>query len=215
MLNNDSHDQEPQVVVRVIDDDAAIREALSYLLSKSGIVCKTFDNAMSFLIQDTPSTPGCVILDVQMPDMDGIALQNEMLRRGICLPIIFYSGHGDMDMAVEAVRKGATTFLQKTVTSEHLLASVAEAIEVSLSYNSRRLNDVEISLRWDTLAQREKSIALMMGEGKVTADIARSLSVSPKTIYNYRVEIYRKLKTKTQADIARFVYRVKKILEAQ
>lgn len=201
------------VIVRVVDDDAAIRETLLYLLTKAGFKCCAYEGARRFLVEDSPSVPGCVIVDVRMPEMSGLELQSEMNRRGIHLPIVFYSGHGDVAMAVETLRKGATTFLQKSVASEDLLSAVAEAVEISLSRDGKRLTDVEVIARWETLAQREKDIALLMGEGKLISDISRQLGVSAKTIYNYRVEIHRKLKTENQADIARFIYRIKHIQE--
>lgn len=202
-----------EILVRIVDDDSAIRETLTYLLTRAGFDCRAYEDARSFLIEDTPSIPGCLILDVRMPEMSGLALQSEMNRRGIRMPIVFFSGHGDLAMAVETMRKGATTFLQKSVASEDLLAAVAEAVEISLSREGKRLTDVEVMARWETLAQREKDIAFLMGEGKLTSDISRKLEVSAKTIYNYRVEIHRKLMTSTQADIARFVYRIRQIRE--
>lgn len=200
-----------RVLVRVIDDDPAIRETLSYLLQTAGFECVAYAGAMEFLTQDSPSVPGCAILDVRMPGMSGPALQAEMNRREIVLPVLFYSGHGCLELAVDTMRRGATTFLPKTVPSEDLLSAVAEAVEISLSRQGRRLTDTEIASRWELLAQRERDIAVLMGQGRLTSDISRQLRVSPKTVYNYRVEIHRKLKTKTQADVARMIYRLKEM----
>ena len=185
-----------KVLVRVVDDEGSIRESLAYMLGKAGFECKTYASAKDFLISDSPSVKGCLIVDVRMPEMSGLELQNEMNRRGIKLPVIFFSGHGDLDMAVETMRKGAATFLQKTVTSEKLLAAVTDA---------------DVITRWNVLSKHEQAIALLMGEGKLTSDIAKTLGVSPKTVYNYRTEVCRKLSASTPADVSRFVFRVRQI----
>lgn len=200
-----------KVLVRVVDDEGSIRESLAYMLGKAGFECKTYASAKDFLISDSPSVKGCLILDVRIPEMSGLELQNEMNRRGIKLPVIFFSGHGDLDMAVETMRKGAATFLQKTVTSEKLLAAVAEAVEASLANEARRLTDADVITRWNVLSKHEQAIALLMGEGKLTSDIAKTLGVSPKTVYNYRTEVCRKLSASTPADVSRFVFRVRQI----
>ena len=206
-----SEELNEKVLVRVIDDDRSIRDSLTYLLTKAGFDCVAYPSARDFLTQDMPSVHGCAILDVRMPEMTGLELQSEMNKRGIRLPIIFFSGHGDLDMAVETLRKGATTFLQKTVSSDKLLGAVAEAVEISLAQETKRLSDTELMTRWDTLADHEKEVAELLGEGMLSRDIADYLKLSPKTVYNYKVEANRKLGTKSPADIARFVYRVKKI----
>lgn len=200
-----------KVLVRVVDDEDSIRESLAYMLGKAGFDCKTYASARDFLVADSPSVKGCLILDVRMPEMSGLELQNEMNRRGIKLPVIFFSGHGDLDMAVETMRKGAANFLQKTVTPDKLLAAVAEAVEASLANEARRLTDADVMTRWNVLSKHEQTIALLMGEGKLTSDIAKALGVSPKTVYNYRTEVCRKLSANTPADVARFVFRVRQI----
>ena len=198
-------------LVRIVDDDPDQLASLEIMLSAEGWDVACYERASDFFAEDTPSRPGCLILDVRMPEMSGLELQNEMNRRGIKLPVIFFSGHGDLDMAVETMRKGAATFLQKTVTSEKLLAAVAEAVEASLANEARRLTDADVITRWNVLSKHEQAIALLMGEGKLTSDIAKTLGVSPKTVYNYRTEVCRKLSASTPADVSRFVFRVRQI----
>lgn len=118
-------------LIRIVDDEERMRESLAFMLKHEGFECCVYPTAESFLKGDTPSRPGCLLLDVQMDGMTGLELQEEMIRRGITLPIVFLSAHGDLDMAVDAMRRGACAFIQKTADRARLLQAIVDAMAKS------------------------------------------------------------------------------------
>lgn len=194
-----------EVLVRIVDDDPSIRSTLEYMLRAEGWKTASYPGATEFLTADAPSVPGCLILDVRMDGMSGLELQQELNRRGSSIPIIFYSAHGDIEMAVDAVKSGAENFLPKTVSSEKLLQSVARAVNESLSGRPGQISPKECLHRWSLLTDREKDVAELIAQGRLNRDITRRLGIAMRTVYVYRVSIYRKLEVRTSAEIARFL----------
>lgn len=123
-------------IIRIVDDDPNIHDALAYVLENEGFIVRHYESAESFLINDRPEDPGCAILDVRMGEMSGIVLHDRMKKRGSKLPCIFLSAHGDVDMAVDAIEAGAVTFLSKPVRTEKLLAAIERALTIAQSLAS-------------------------------------------------------------------------------
>ena len=201
-------------VVRVVDDEAATRESLQYMLEAEGWRTLAFESAEAFLAADRPSVPGCLILDVCMDGMSGIELQAELNRRGSRLPVIFFSGHGDIEMAVQSIKDGAADFLTKTVDSSKVLRAVAAAFEKARAGAGDDMSPAECVNRYESLTDREKEIVDLTCEGLLTPLIAERLGITPKTVRGFRVSIYRKLGVRSAADITLFMERFRGIRRA-
>lgn len=147
-----------QPLVRIIDDEESIREALSFLLGNEGWKTIGYENADTFLRSDSPSTPGCVILDIRMPGMSGLDAQKIMKDRGFVLPIIFLSAHGDIDTAVDTMRLGAFDFIQKPIDPERMTKTVERAIRESIRRSRGILSSEVIAERVNLLTHRERQI---------------------------------------------------------
>lgn len=181
-------------LVRIIDDDDKVSEGLAFLLDCADKACVRYASAEAFLEKDNPAVPGCLLLDIRMPGMSGLALQREMLRKGLSkLPIIFITGHGDVEMAVDALKAGAVDFLLKPVKEEKLLPAIDAAIALSLRLFEGTPSANELERRLATLSEREHLIIECVREGLETHEIAERLSISPRTVQAHRLTIYRKL----------------------
>lgn len=181
-------------LVRIIDDDDKVSEGLAFLLDCADKACVRYASAEAFLEKDNPAVPGCLLLDIRMPGMSGLALQREMLRKGLSkLPIIFITGHGDVEMAVDALKAGAVDFLLKPVKEEKLLPAIDAAIALSLRLFEGTPSANELERRLATLSERERLIIECVREGLETHEIAEWLSISPRTVQAHRLTIYRKL----------------------
>lgn len=205
---------EEKPLIRIVDDEESMRSTLVYLLESEGWRTAAYASAREFLAGDTPSTPGCLVLDVRMDEMSGLELQEELNRRGSTLPIVFYSAHGDIEMAVGAVKRGADDFLPKTAGSEKLLAAVAKAAGASLAKRPLEMPPAEYVRRWEGLSARERDVAELIAAGLLNKDISRKLQISVRTVYVYRVGIYKKLELRTSSDIALFLERVRSVRES-
>lgn len=201
------------VLIRIVDDEESTRTTLEFMLRAEGWVTVSYASARDFLTADAPSVPGCLILDVRMDEMTGLELQQELNRRGSRLPIIFYSAHGDIEMAVSAVKNGAEDFLPKTVSADKLLAAVAKAAGESLAQTPSEIPPAEYVRRFELLSDREKEVAELIAQGFLNRDIVRKLAIAVRTVYVYRVGIYKKLQVKTSADIAQFMERLRSVRE--
>ena len=181
-------------LVRIVDDEADLREALSFVLDMEGWKTVAYGRAEDFFTGDSPSEPGCVVLDVRMPGMSGIEAQHEMRSRGIALPIIFLTGHGDVDMAVGAVQDGAFDFLLKPVDNERFLNSVGCAAWASTAAE-----------RLAALTKRERSLAELIALGLTNREAAERSGIAQRTMEVHRANILRKLGVKTPEDIRRLL----------
>lgn len=180
------------VLVRVVDDDPEIRETLSLMLEVAGLPTKAFESAEDFLVDDQPSVPGCVLLDVQLGGMSGVDLQLEMAERGYSLPIIFVTGHASVPLAVDAMRRGAFDFLEKPVNPTRLLASIRAAAAQSEAQSRRQPTQAEVKRAMEGLTERQREILRAMLDGTPTRGIAVRLGISQRTVQGHRVTIYRK-----------------------
>lgn len=182
-------------VVRIIDDDDSMRKSWRFLIEGEGWATKCYSSALRFLEEDDRSVLGCAILDVRMPDMSGIELQRVMMLQKNGLPIIFVSGHGDIDMAVQALKDGAMDFLPKPVSADRLLA----AIEKAVAKDVERRQQTQLI---DTLTAREKMVAKKVARGLLNKQIADELQISEKTVQVHRGAVCRKLGVKSAVGVA-------------
>lgn len=184
-------------LIRIVDDDASVRDALVYMLEQEGFDTVAYASAEEFLVNDMPSRPGVVVLDVRMPGMSGTRLQDEMIARRIDTPIIFLTGHGDVDMAVKALRKGAYHFLQKPVDTDELVRTLRECLEKT----RRGLTAEEAREAIGLLTPRERQIAKLLLQGVPNHGIAERLNLSVRTVENHRTSLYRKLRVNSLEEL--------------
>lgn len=189
--------KEENALIRIVDDDASVRDALVYMLEQEGFDTVAYASAEEFLVNDMPSRPGVVVLDVRMPGMSGTRLQDEMIERRIDTPIIFLTGHGDVDMAVKALRKGAYHFLQKPVDTDELVRTIRECLEKT----RRGLTAEEAREAIGLLTPRERQIAKLLLQGVPNHGIAERLSLSVRTVENHRTSLYRKLRVNSYEEL--------------
>lgn len=189
--------KEENALIRIVDDDASVRDALVYMLEQEGFDTVAYASAEEFLVNDMPSRPGVVVLDVRMPGMSGTRLQDEMIERRIDTPIIFLTGHGDVDMAVKALRKGAYHFLQKPVDTDELVRTIRECLEKT----RRGLTAEEAREAIGLLTPRERQIAKLLLQGVPNHGIAERLSLSVRTVENHRTSLYRKLRVNSLEEL--------------
>lgn len=190
-----------KTLVRIVDDDEDLRESAKMMLSYAGWKVATYPDARAFLTEDSPSVPGCAVVDIRMPGMSGPELQAEMLRRAISLPIIILTGHANVDLAVMILKAGAFDFLQKPVDEIVLLETISKACEESLRGSLGVMSIQELKKRFNTLSSREKEVAKLIAGGLTTKAIAERLEISDWTVYEHRSEIYKKLGSKNVKDL--------------
>lgn len=181
-----------QTTIRIVDDDPEIVETLSLMLNVEGWRCVGYASAEEFLIGDAPSDPGCVLLDIQMGGMSGIDLLLEMIERGYTLPVIFVTGHASVDIAVDAMRRGAFDFLQKPVNPERLLDSIRKAASQSFRESRHEPTKSEVERAIAELTDRQMEIVHRLLNGEKTRTIADELEISLRTVQGHKVTIYRK-----------------------
>lgn len=200
--------REPQPTIFVVDDDASMRRALSYLLLSAGYKVETYSSAETFLARDNYNGVGCVILDVRMPRMSGIELQEKIIRTTYSMPIIFLTGHGEVAMGVEAMKKGAVDFLTKPCDDEQLLAAIHRAIEKALQARADFEEVAEIRRRIELLTPREKEILPYIITGMLNKQIAARLGIAEPTLKIHRGRIMEKLSADSVADLVRLAGKI-------
>ena len=190
----------------IVDDDPAIRDALTLMLEQENMTVKAFESAEAFLNSYQPDCKGCAIIDIRMPGMDGMALHQVLLARNIVLPVIFLTGHGDIPMSVQAIKAGAVDFLTKPVTREKLLASVKAAVELSetmLSHHTCHQNAVS---KLATLTDRERDVMQLAVLGHTNKHIARELGISHRTVEIHKSKIMYKTGAQNLLDLVRIAH---------
>jgi len=192
----------------VVDDDPAVRKSLSRLLRAAGREVQAFDSAQAFLDVVPAATMGCVIVDVAMPGMDGVALQAELARRATVLGLIFLTGHGDLAMGVNAMKVGAVDFLTKPVEEAALLEAVAAAQARSARAHATAAERGDILQRIDTLTPREREVMALVVAGHMNKQIAEVLGTVEKTVKVHRARVMDKMRVRSVAELARLAERI-------
>ena len=194
--------EKESALVRIIDDEIDVREALALMLRIEGWTAKTYPNARAFLIEDDVRRPGCLVLDMRMPLMTGLELQNEMLRRGLMLPTIFLTGHADIDVAVSSLKRGAVDFLIKPVNDDILLESIAAAVHCDFLRRAGVAGGEGVRERLRLLSARELDVLGYFLNGETDEQVADKLSLSERTVEGHRAWIYRKFGIHTAKELA-------------
>ncbi|MCW8904985.1 MULTISPECIES: response regulator transcription factor [Sedimenticola] len=191
--------------VFIIDDDREVREALQLLMESVGLDVTSFDSANAYLEQFDAARPGCIILDVRMPGMSGLDLQNLLLEKPLCPPIIIITGHGDVPMAVRAVQAGAVDFIQKPFNDQALLDSVHRALAHDARQRGEASHIAEIKQKLSRLTPREREVLELVVQGLRNKLIASELSVSQSTVEAHRAKVMEKMEAKTLSDLMRMM----------
>lgn len=200
-MDNLTSDAPPTIAI--VDDDSGVRDSLTVLLSAAGYQTREYGSAEAFLREPFDGNPGCAIIDLRLPGMDGLALQAEMGRRGFVLPVILITAHGDVASARRALRTGAIDFLEKPIDNDELLAAVRGAIEGRDRAQLERAADARATLLLGSLTQREREVYDRIVRGMHNREIAVDLGISPRTVEVHRARVMAKLKARRLADLLR------------
>ncbi len=195
-------------IIFIVDDDGLVRTSLKRLIRLEGWRVETFGSAKEFLEGvklDEPENlvPACLVLDVRLPDLNGLDFQTELAKAGIQIPIIFITGHGDIPMSVRAMKAGAVGFLTKPFSERDLLSSIREAIEQDFIASQKRADVFDLRRRYESLTPREREVFAYVVTGKLNKQIAFDLNVTEKTIKVHRALVMRKMQAESFADLIR------------
>jgi FixJ family two-component response regulator len=193
----------PDQMVFVVDDDPAIRTALQRLIRSVGIEVQTFSSAQDFLRVSRPQVPACLVLDVRLPDLSGLNLQEKLAEAQVDLPIVFITGHGDIPMTVRAMKGGALEFLTKPVKEQDLLEAIQRGIEQDRRLLMQRAELSELRHRYDLLTPREREVLPLVTSGMLNKQIAAELGASEKTIKIHRGQVMQKMKAESLVHLVR------------
>lgn len=191
----------------LVDDDEAIRDALSWLLQSRGIPCTTYDNAESFLDAWTPALAGCVVLDMRMSGMSGLDCFDRLREQNSTLPVIFLTGHGDVPLAVSTLKKGAFDFFEKPLNDNDLATRIQEAMELDARQRADNATADSLNARISSLTTREKQIMELVLAGKFNKVIADELNISMRTVEVHRANLFDKMQVKTAVELANLLKR--------
>jgi two-component system, LuxR family, response regulator FixJ len=193
----------PAKTVFVVDDDAAVRQGLRFLLRASGYTVEAFPSALSFLADYDPRRGGCLLLDVQMPRMTGLELQQQLNLRGWRIPVIFITGHGTISLAIAAIKAGAFDFIEKPLREEALLECIERSMRRTDTLHEERLERVQLEARAATLTTRERQVFELVAAGEPNKVIGRQLGISFRTVELHRAHIIEKLHARSLSDLIR------------
>jgi two-component system response regulator FixJ len=189
--------------VFVVDDDVAVRDGLRLLLGTVGLRCESYASAAEFLAAYDPGMAGCLVLDVRMPGMSGLALQEELVVRRITLPVIIMTGHGDVPMAVRAMKTGAMEFIEKPFRKQVLLDAIRAAVDQEARQRTTAKQRAAVAERFARLSQRERTVMARIVAGGSAEQIAAELGISPKTVYIHRGKAIAKMGVHSLAELVR------------
>ncbi|HCH32581.1 MAG TPA: DNA-binding response regulator [Oceanospirillaceae bacterium] len=199
--------QEPHVLI--IDDDEAVRDAISLWLSCNGYHCRCFEHAEDFIGQYSSDFQGCIIADIRMPGMNGLELQSHLNRLGCKLPLIFITGHGTVPMAVQAIRNGALDYLRKPVDEQQLLRLVEQAFTLDQARATQRQAQQAQIQQLASLTHRESQVAQLVVDGLSNKVIAADLGISERTVEVHRAKVMTKLAVKTLPELVKTYLSIK------
>jgi two-component system response regulator FixJ len=193
----------PEPIVYIVDDEPAIRDSLALLLRSVGLASRAFPSAPAFLAGFDAAAPGCLVADVRMPGMSGLELQEALRARQAALPVIIITGHGDIDLAVRAMKAGAADFIEKPFNEQVLLDAVHRALALRRPGESASAARGEIEARIATLTPREREVMLLVAEGRPNKVVATRLGLSTRTVEVHRAKVMEKLQARSLADLVR------------
>ncbi|MGD0867372.1 MAG: response regulator [Rhizomicrobium sp.] len=193
----------------VIDDDGTVRDSLRELLESADYAVEDYDSAIRFLASDAVSRSRCLIVDVRMPEMDGLALQRELVKRGHRLPVIVVTGHGDVPLAVRAMKAGAADFLEKPFNDETLLASIRMALQSAAYPATENPAAPVVVARMKLLTDREREVLDLLVLGHANKVVAQRLSISFRTVEIHRARVLSKMEARSIAELVRMVLAVR------
>ncbi|HTC07794.1 MAG TPA: response regulator FixJ [Acetobacteraceae bacterium] len=192
-------------LVHVIDDDDAVRDSLAVLLDSADLAVRTYDSALTFLAMAASLSAGCILTDVRMPDLDGLALQRRLNEAGVRLPVIVMTGHGDVPVAVAALKAGAADFLEKPFDDERLISVVRAALAASQQAQRQAAATADIIARIASLTPREREVLDLLVAGNPNKSIAYDLGASPRTVEVHRARVMEKMGARSLAELVRMV----------
>lgn len=194
-----------QATVFIVDDEEAVRDSLQWLLESSGLKVALFDSAEAFLQGYDPAQPGCLVVDVRMPGMSGLELQEKLTELHYSIPVIFITGHGDVPMAVQAVKHGAADFLEKPFNDKELLQIVQRCLEQDQQQRARQQQVDSTQSRLASLTPREREVMQLVVAGKLNKQIADQLNISIKTVEAHRAKVMEKVGAHSLAELVQIV----------
>jgi RNA polymerase sigma factor (sigma-70 family) len=195
--------QQQAPTVFIVDDDPSIRFAMQALMDSVNLAHEIFASADEFLEKVTGQRPGCLVLDIRMPGLGGLELQEELIKRGNTVPIIFITGHGDVPMAVDAMQKGAVDFIQKPFRDQDLLDRIREALNTDKERREEQQKHAEVADRLARLTNREREVFDLVVTGKPNKVIAYELGVSQRTVEIHRARVMEKMQARSLADLVK------------
>lgn len=190
-------------IVYIVDDDRSMRDALQDLISSVGLEARAFASPREFLEASRPDAPGCLVLDVRLPGSSGLNFQQELVRAGVLLPVIFITGHGDIPMSVRAIKAGAVEFLTKPFREQELLDAIDAAIERNQAQRRDAALLQELRLRFAALTPREREVMWLVIAGRLNKQIAAELGLSEVTVKVHRGQIMRKMGARSLPELVR------------
>lgn len=189
--------------VYIVDDDPGMRNSLTQLLSDAGFVVHEFSSAEEFLDSNRIETPACLLLDICMPNMSGVELQNQLISDDVSIPIIFLTAHGDVCTAVSTLKNGAVDYIQKPIPPKQLIKQLRATIELDATDSQHRIDINSINVRLQKLTARENEVLALIVDGESNKMIASYCNISENTVANHRANILRKMRAANTADLVR------------
>ena len=208
MKSSSSGNLGDQSVVYIVDDDSAMRDSLSLLFNSIGLNVVTFRSATEFLGAKLADAPSCLVLDIRLPGASGLDLQSQLAKSGICIPIVFMTGHSDVPMSVRAMKAGAADFLTKPFRSQDMIDAVSAALATDRNRREADQRTFELVNLYGTLTTREKEVMAYVTKGLMNKQIAGEMGLSEITVKVHRVHLKRKMRTRSVADLVRAAERL-------
>lgn len=202
-------EMDDRATVHVVDDDASLRGALESLFETVGLATRTYGAARDFLSTGLADTPGCIVIDIRLPDMNGLEFQAQLTQVGVRLPVVMMTGYGDIPMSVRAMKRGAVDFLAKPFRDQDMLDAVMTAIERDRQRRTADGDLARMQQRFGTLSAREQQVMMLVTAGKMNKQVAGELGISEITVKIHRGAAMRKMGARTLADLVRMAEVVK------